>query len=226
MRKVSYLLPGLVAGLIYVERCAWAGDVEKALDLLDAPVAYSASYRASDGAGEFTGKVWHQPGKERRDFDTKGGGQSLLLLKEQDAAYLIKQSGKWYVAVGYHAAIALAGGFDAMTVTRQPKGSEVVNGIKTSRSHIAAHTADGREFAGELWTLASGVPVKVEGIETEPGGKQTHVTLEQTDIAVGHVGNDHFDVPQGYMGINLKKIPPEKLVQAIQGIMPLLAAKK
>jgi hypothetical protein len=50
--------------------------------------------------------------------------------------------------------------------------------------------------------------------------------LIQTDIVIGRVGNDRFDLPEGYMGINLKKIPPDKLVQAIEGIMPLLAGKK
>ncbi len=203
-----------------------AGGVEKALDLLDAPVAYSASYQASDGKGVYTGKVWHQPGKERRDFDTKGGGQSLVLRKDQDSVFLMQPSGKWYVAVGFHAAIALAGGFDAMSVTKLALGNESLNGMKTNRSHLVAKTLDGREFIGDLWALPSGVPVKVEGVESEPNGKQTRVSLVQTNIMVGHVGNDHFDPPQGYMGINLKSIPPEKLVQAIQGIMPLLGGKK
>jgi hypothetical protein len=212
--------------VIFVGQPAFAGGVEKALDLLDAPVPYSASYRASDGKGEYLGKVWHQPGKERRDFETKGGGQSLVLRKDQDAAFLMKPAGKWYVSVSFHAAIALAGGFDSMTVTKQPTGVETINGQKANRSHLVAKAADGRQFVGDFWALSSGAPVKVEGVETEPNGKQTQVSLIQTDIVIGRVGNDRFDLPEGYMGINLKKIPPDKLVQAIEGIMPLLAGKK
>lgn len=209
----------------------WGGDVyaagaESALDLLDAPVAYSATYRASDGKGVFSGKVWHEPGRERRDFETKSGDQSVLLRRDNDSAYLMKPSGKWYVAVGFHAALSLAGGFDGMSVSRQKVGPDSVEGQNSTRFHITANTKDGRGFVGDLWSLASGIPVKVEGVETEPTGKKTQVSLIQTNIIAGPIEAGRLDVPQGYMGINLKTVSAENLNQAIQSITPLLNGGK
>ena len=204
--KISpiFLLP---IGFMSWIQSAWAaGGAETALDLLDSPVAYTATYRASDGKGVYTGKVWHEPGRERRDFETNGGGQAVLLRRDMDAAYLVKPSGKWYVAVGFHAALSLAGGLDGLTVIRKKIGPETVEGHQTTHFHIVADT--------------------VEGTETEPGGKKVQVTLIQSNISIGAVEDGRLDVPQGYMGINLKTVTPENLAQAIQSITPLLGGKK
>ena len=227
MRSKLYVLSVLVPVLWGIGGgVAWAAGAEVALDLLDAPVAYRAVYRASDGKGVYGGKVWHEPGKERRDFDTSGGGQSVLLRRDLDAAYLMKPSGKWYVAVGFHAALSLAGGLDSLSVVRQKMGQETVEGQKATRYHITADAKGGRGFVGDLWSLPSGIPIKVEGTETEPSGKITTVSLIQEHIVAGPVETGILDVPQGYMGINLKTVTPENLAQAIQAITPLLAGKK
>ena len=221
MRKMIYAMCSL-AFILWNEKAESAG-AEKALDILDAPVSYTATYVASDSKGVFAGKVWHQPGRERRECETKHGPMSALLQRDQDAAYLINPAAKWVVAVSFHAAVSLAGGLDELVLTKQKIGPESVEGQKTIRYHLAASGVGGREFVGDLWALPSGVPVKVSGVETEPGGKKAEVSLIQTNIRVGPVnGAVDLEAPQGFMSINLRKVTPENLTKAIASLAPLL----
>ena len=223
MRKTAYALVCLA--LMPWHGGAHANGAEKVLDLLDAPVAYSATYTASDGKGTFVGKVWHEPGRERRDFATKHGDQTALLRRDQDAAFLINSSAKWYVAVNFHAALALAGGMDDLTLDRQKLGPETVEGQKTIHYRLSAHSRAGRVFVGDYWALPSGVPVKLTGMETEPDGRAIEVSLVQTDIQVGPIKGASMDVPNGLLAVNLRKVSAENLVQTMQSLAPLLSGK-
>ena len=221
MRKLGCAIGSFL--LVCLTNSAMAASAEQALDILDSPVAYSASYVASNGKGTFVGKVWHEPGRERRDFETKHGAQTALLRRDQDAAFLINPSAKWMVSVSFHAALTLAGSWDDLTLTRQKVGPDVVEGQKSVRYHLVATGPSGRGFVGDLWALPSGVPVKIVGEETEPNGKVTQVSLLQTNILVGPVNAAaYLEAPQGYMSINLRKVTPENLVKSIQAIAPLL----
>ena len=70
---------------------------------------------------------------------TSGGGQSVLLRRDTDSAYLMKPSGRWYVGLGFQAVGALAGGIDALTVDRRKLGEENVGAIRATRYKVAAY---------------------------------------------------------------------------------------
>ena len=218
----------LICAICSLPYLFWSGGVsakaaEQVLDILDAPVSYTATYAVSDSKGVYTGTVWHEPGRERRDFETKHGSQTALLRRDQDAAYLINSSAKWYVAVAFHAALSLAGGWDDFTLIREKIGPERMEGEKTIHYHLKADSPSGRGFVGDLWALPSGVPVKIFGLETEPNGKQNTVSLIQTHILVGPVNAAaNLEVPHGYMAIDLKKVTAENLIKTIQSLGPLL----
>lgn len=218
----------LICAICSLPYIFWSGGasakaVEQVLDILDAPVSYSATYVVSDSKGVFTGKVWHEPGRERRDFETKHGSQTALLRRDQDAAYLINGSAKWYVAVAFHAALSLAGGWDDFTLVREKVGPERMEGEKAIHYRLKADGPSGRGFVGDLWSLPSGVPVKITGVEVEPNGKQTNISLIQRNILVGPVNAAAtLEVPHGYMAIDLKKVTSENLIKTIQSLGPLL----
>jgi len=208
-------LIGIVVLALWVMPAA-AG--EPALDLLDAPVAYTAHFSVASDQGVYQGSVWHAPGRERRDFDTIGGGQALLLLRGDDAAYLIKPSGRWYVGVGLHAAAALAGGLDAMVVERKALKDETVGGLRATRYKVSA--AGGR-FEGDAWFTKDGIMVKAVGTLQGAGRVETQLS----DLVVGRVDESRLAVPPGYFGIDLKSVPPDRLVQAVGSLAPMLEGR-
>lgn len=195
------------------------------LDLLDAPVAYTASFTVSSDKGTYRGTVWHAPGRERRDFDTAGGGQAVLLRRDTGAAYLLKPSGRWYVGLALDAAAGLAGGLHAMAVTRTRVGEETVAGTRATRYRIDATTPKGGRFRGDAWISSDGILVKAEGDVTTPGGRTMPVATALSGIKRGRVEEKRFELPAGWFGVDLRSIPADRIEQAVEGLRPMLEGR-
>ena len=217
MRFMAILV---AAGCLLAGRAA--GAAENALDLLDAPVPYTGHFYVSSPAGTFDGTVWHQPGRERRDWATAGGSQAVLLDRTADAAYLLQPAGKWYVGIGLHAAAGLAGGLDGLTVERRRLGETTLDGMRVTHYRV---TAPGR-FDGEAWFSRDGIPVKVAGTLTQPDGRAAPVETGLTQVTVGQADPAMLTLPAGYFGMDLRSVPAAKLNQTVAGLKPLLQGRR
>lgn len=196
-----------------------------ALDLLDAPVPYTASFTVTSDKGTYRGKVWHAPGRERRDFDTSGGGQSVVLRRDTGSAYLMKPSGRWYVGLGLEAASGLAGGIHAMMVTKTRVGNEKVAGVAATRYRIDAVAPKGDRFAGDAWISRDGIVVKAKGIVTTRHGRGLPVETALSGLELGKVDERMFELPAGYLGMDLRSIPADKIEEAVEKLRPMLEGK-
>jgi hypothetical protein len=207
-------------GLLFLAGPARAADT--VLDLLDAPVAYSADFYVSSDKGTYHGTLWHAPGRERREFDTRGGGQALLLRRDTGRAYLMKPSGRWYVGLSMSAAAGLAGGLDGMTFKRTKLKDEPVAGIPATRYRIEASAARGDRFAGDAWFSKDNILVKAAGTVTTRGGRAMPVETGLSRLKLGKVEERHFELPSGWLGVDLSSVPADKIEQAIEGMRPML----
>lgn len=195
---------------------------ERALDLLDVPVPYTADFTVSGDRGTYGGTVWHAPGRERRDFETQGGGQSVLLRRDTDSAYLMKPSARWYVGLGFQAVGALAGGIDGLTVERQKLREESVGGIRATRYKVAAAGPKGTRFDGDAWFSKEGILVRAAGLTTGPDGRTTQVETTLSNLKVGRVDERMFELPAGWLGMDLRSVPPDRIAQAVESLRPML----
>lgn len=220
-KKLKYLVMLCIVLNISVARADVSESV-RLLDLLDVPVTYTAKFQVSDGHGTYLGSVWHERGKERRDVDTKVGNGWVLLRRDRDVAYFVNVSGKWCVSFGFHAAAALAGGIDALMATRQRVGVEKVGRVQATKYRVEAKAPSGQAFLGDMWMAASGVPIKVAGVETDAKGRKTPVELIQTDIALGPIEPSLLEAPTGMTTLDLKGVSADQLIPAIQSLGPLL----
>ncbi len=217
------MLRGLCLGVVAAMlACLPARAAEKAIDLLDVPVSYTADFTVSSDRGTYSGTVWHAFGRERRDFGTAGGGQSVLLRRDTDSAYLMKPSGRWYVGLGFQAVGALAGGIDGLVVERRKLAEEKVGAIRATRYKVAATGAKGARFDGDAWFSKEGILVRAEGWLSEGGGKESQVEMELSNLRVGAVDDRKFELPAGWLGMDLRAVPPDRIAQALEGIKPML----
>lgn len=216
LRRVCMLV---VAGML---AAVPARAAERALDLLDVPVSYTADFSVSSDKGTYHGTVWHAPGRERRDFGTAGGGQTVLLRRDTDSAYLMKPSGRWYVGLGFQAVGALAGGIDTLTVDRRRVRDESVGAIRATRYKVAASGPKGARFDGDAWFTREDILVRAVGTLTEGNGKAAEVEMVLSDLKVGRVDERVFELPAGWLGMDLRSVPPDKIAQAVDGLKPLL----
>lgn len=213
-------------GLLVPVVCANpAGAAEKALDLLDAQVSYTADFTVSSDKGTYHGTVWHAPGRERRDFTTKGGDQAVLLRRDTDSAYLMKPSGRWYVGLGFQAVGALAGGVDSLTVERSKLGEETLGGLRVTRYKVTASGPKGSGFDGEAWFTRDGIAVRVEGTLDYGNGKVAEVSTALSGLKVGKVDEQKFELPAGWLGMDLRSVPPDRIAQALEGLKPMLEGR-
>ena len=220
MRIGRLVMAGVTVVLLAVPVVAGAA-AEDALDLLDAPVAYTAHYTVSSDKGSYEGTVWHAPGRERREFATVAGGQAVLLRRDKDAAYLLAPSRKWYVGFGLHAVAALAGGLDGFTVERRRVRDETMAGLKATRYKVTASGGGGR-FDGDAWFSREGIVLKLAGSLVGRDGIARPVETSLSDVAVGPVDEAMLSLPAGYFGLDLRSVAPENLQQAVEGVKTMM----
>jgi hypothetical protein len=199
---------------------------ERALDLLDVPVSYTADFTVSSDKGTYHGTVWHAPGRERRDFGTQGGSQTVLLRRDTDTAYLMKPSQRWYVGLGFQAVGSLAGGIDSLTVNRQKLGEETLGGMRVTRYRVTANGPKGARFDGDAWFTREGIMVRAEGTLDDGQGRASDVATALSGLKVGKVDERMFELPAGWLGMDLRSVPPDRIAQAVEGIMALKGGRQ
>lgn len=225
IRKLAAAL-AMALGLMAGPGAGGAGAAEPALDVLDAHVSYIASFYVTTGdKGTYRGQVWHMPGRERRDYQTSGGGQILMIRRDLDAAYLMKPSGRWYVGLGLRAVGALAGGLDAMQVERRKVREETVAGVRATRWAVHASSPKGR-FDGDIWTSREGIVVKLAGTVVAGTDEPSAVEMGLSGLKVVDVDPITFELPKGWFGMDLRSVPAEKIEQAVESLRPMLESRK
>lgn len=214
--------------IVFLLTLVWGGAAlaaEAALDLLDAPVSYTAAFSVTSSRGTYHGRVWHMPGMERREVATSGGGQGILIDRKADTATLLGLSGKWYVGLSLRAAAGMVGGLDAWTANRTRLRDETVAGIKTTRWKTRAEGPKGG-FTGDIWTSREGIVVKAVGMLNSVEGDDSPVEMTLSDLRVGAVDRQMFELPKGWFGFDLRQVPPDKVIQAVENLKPLLEGRK
>ncbi|ARJ65651.1 hypothetical protein WV31_08280 [Magnetospirillum sp. ME-1] len=207
---------------------AWGGAAlaaESALDLLDAPESYTAAFSVTSSRGTYHGRVWHMPGLERREVATTGGGQGILIDRKADSATLLNLSGKWHVGLSLRAAAGMVGGLESWTASRTRVREETVAGLKATRWKTRAEGPKGG-FTGDIWTSREGIVVKAAGVLSNADGDDSPVEMTLSDLRVGAVDRQVFEVPKGWFGFDLRQVPPDKVVQAVERLKPLLEGRK
>lgn len=220
--RIAYYFVGLVmnAALAFPAMTA-----ERALDLLDPAVSFTADFQVSGDKGAYQGTVWHTPGRERRDFGTKDGGQAVILRRDTDSAYLLKPSGHWYVGLGFAAVGALAGGVDTLTVERIRVGTDTIAGLKAIRYKVSGVGPKGSRFDGHAWFSAEGIMLKAAGTLSGGDGRKSEVQTSLSNVRIGKVDERVFELPSGWFGMDLRSVPPERLALAIESLRPLLEGR-
>ncbi|CAA7617120.1 conserved exported hypothetical protein [Candidatus Terasakiella magnetica] len=208
----------VLAALLWGSRLQAA---EMALDLLDAPVPYTADFMLSSAKGTFHGQVWHAKGRERRDVSTTGGGQGVLIRRDTNTAHLLGLSGRWHVALSIPAAAALAGGLDSWTTERQKVREESVAGQRATRWKVQAEGPRGG-FDGDIWINRDGIVVKAAGTVSSATGDDSEIQMSLSNLRVGSVDARMLEIPQGWLGFDLSQVPAERVEQAVNGLKPLL----
>lgn len=171
-------------------------------ELLDAPVDYTAEFYLVSDKGRFQGSVIHAPGRERRDFDTSGGRQALLLRRDIDQAAMLWPERKWYVSSSFLSVAGLIGGFDGVSVERKAEGPEKISGEMTTRYQVSGNSGGGGSFHGRMWFTRDGILMKLVG-KVSFSGRQIPVETGLSNLLRVKADSAAFVLPADYKGLPL-----------------------
>jgi hypothetical protein len=80
-------------------------------------------------------------------------------------------------------------------------GTEVVNGMDTTKYKTVWQTEDGK-FGGFSWVTEDGIAVKAF-LVSETGGEKQRIRYQITELERGSQPQDLFEVPEGYAKMDL-----------------------
>lgn len=179
-----------------------------AADLLDSKVDYTADFALRTGAkGGYNGTVIHAQGRDRREFDTMGGRQILLLRRDLDEATMMWPERKWYVTTSFSQATQMVGGFDEMMLDRRNDGSETIGGEPCARYQVTGSSLEGGSFRGKMWFTRDGILLKASGT-VRFQGKDTSLETSLSHLQRIKSDPQAFVRPADYKGlpIDLSKL--------------------
>jgi hypothetical protein len=174
-----------------------------AATLGDAQVGFNADRTLVIDGHRYQGKIWTMPGKERHEQAIQGFRPIFLLHAKSPLVEIVLPQLKTIVQFALPPELRMLGD---PALRKHPVGSETVNGIATTRYAIDENVPEGHA-TGTLWLGQSGIPMKLEGSFTRPGGKVATVRWELSHVKVGPQPAALFEAPKGY-----SKLPPEAVV--------------
>ena len=185
---VLFAVQGAAAG------AAWAAT------LGDARVGYSAERILVIDGHSYTGKIWNMPGRQRHEQDLKAFKPVFLLHGDRDLAEIVVPQLHTVVQLPFPPELSVLSNPDLL---KKPEGSEVVNGIATTKYALDEISPAGHAL-GALWLSKDGIPMKLDGSFTAKNGKATTIFWELRHVKIGPQPAALFEAPADF-----SKLPPE-----------------
>ncbi len=192
IKKVLFIL--VVVMLLSVT--TWA--IEETMQ--EPMVEYSADEYMETEEVTMQAKVYHAPGKERKDQDMAGMKQIMITRRDKGIAWTLMPEQKMYM----EAKIGEAKGrnedisdYRDYKVEQSVVGEEVVNGVKTTKSKVIVTDAKGNKFGGFMWDTKEGIMVKMDTIGKAEGIKRRMKT-ELKNLKIEKQDPKLFEIPSGY----------------------------
>ena len=194
------LAPGIAAGATLGE--AKIGFTAERLLVID-----GRSYR---------GKIWTMPGKERHEQAIQGFRPAFLLRADNPIGEVVVPQMRTTVQFAMPPELRL---LQSPELTKNPVGSETVNGMATTKYRIDETVPEGHA-EGNLWLSRDGIPMRLAGGFTAKNGKVSTIRWELDHVKIGPQPGALFEAPAEY-----SKLPPEA-VAPLLGLRLKSAAKR
>lgn len=197
-------------------------SISYAEKLQEPKVEYSADSYMEFEQGVMKGKVFHAPGKERREQDASGMKQVIITRMDKKVVWILMPEDKSYMEQPIKEAMEKQ--HDPMEYDYEYTviGPEKVNGMDTTKSRITAKTRNGMVFEGFMWATKDGILVKMDATAKDKNSRN-RVKTELKNIKIGKVDASLFEVPSNYSkfgfggmgGFNM-----QEMMKGMKGLMP------
>lgn len=166
-------------------------------EIPEARVEYSADSIVESDEMTMKAKVYHAPGKERREQAIGELKQVFITRKDKNVAWVVMPEQKMYMEMPFAQAKENEMDLSSYKVDQTPVGEETVEGVKTTKSKVVMTGPDGANLDGFLWTTADGITMKIDAVARGKGEK-SRMKMTLKNLKVGKQNPALFEIPPGY----------------------------
>jgi len=170
---------------------------------------YSAIKQVVTAEGSFTQTVHHSHGKERSEMQMQGMSMALIYRPDKKLAWQLMPMQKMYMEMDLKSANKMTGNAPD-DVTIEQVGSEVVDGIKTTKYKLLMKD---KSAGGFIWLSPENIAIKMDFLAKE-GKDKNRITMTLKNLKVEPQEAALFELPEGYqpmpsMGNMMKNFKPQ-----------------
>ena len=195
MRIVTLTITTLLATVFAVGTVLGAG-------MPQTKVEYSAdSFMESQGM-TMTSKVFQAENKYRMEMKVQGTNNIVINRMDKKLSWILMPDQKMYLENSLEEGKKKSNDINDCKIEQQQLGSEVVNGLKTTKNKIAMSCPDGLKYNGSMWVTKDGIMVKMDSVaKTDKGDIPFKMELKNINIA--KQDPSLFEIPAGYQAMNM-----------------------
>lgn len=171
----------------------WAADKT----FQESDVEYSADEQMETEDVAMQAKVFHAPGKERREQDMSGMQQIMIMRRDKNVIWMLMPDQKMYMEMKMGQGKEDTADLKDYTIEYSVVGEEVVNGINTTKNKVIMTDKKGNKFGGFMWVSKEGIMVKMDTVSKVEGSKM-RVKMERKNIKIENQNPKLFEIPSGY----------------------------
>lgn len=195
MNIVKQILRAFLLTLISIDP-SWSAEIP------EAKVEYSADSILEAERMTMKAKVYHAPGKERREQAMGDLKQIFITRKDKNVAWVVMPEQKMYMEMPFAQAKENEMDLSSYKVDQTPVGEETIEGIKTIKSKVVMTGPDGANFDGFLWMTAHGITMKIDAVARGKGEK-TRMKMTLKNLKIGKQDPALFEIPAGYQKMSM-----------------------
>jgi hypothetical protein len=165
-------------------------------------VEYSADSTMESQGMTMTSKVFQAENKYRMEMKVQGANNIVINRMDKKLSWILMPDQKMYMENSLEEGKKKSNDINDCKVEQQQLGSEVVNGLKTTKNKIAMSCPDGLKYNGSMWVTKDGIMVKMDSVaKTDKGDIPFKMELKNINIA--KQDPSLFEIPAGYQAMNM-----------------------
>lgn len=197
MKRLKGIVFALAVAIIFAVT-AWAADKT----FKETDVEYSADERMETEDVTMQAKVYHAPGRERREQDMSGMTQIMIMRSDKGVVWMLIPEQKMYMEMKMGQGKEDTADLKDYTIEYSVVGEEVVNGMKTTKNKVIMTDKKGNKFGGFMWVSMEGIMVKMDAVSKVEGAKM-RVKMERKNIKIQKQDSKLFEIPSGYQKMSM-----------------------
>lgn len=199
MKRIYSRVILFAIAITLVTSMAWAVD-----KYTRPKVEYSADSIMETEQMTMTAKVYSAPDKERREQEIEQTKQILITRWDKKVVWTLMPDQGMYMEMELKENNEKSADLSGYKIEQSVVGTEVVNGVKTTKNKVIMTDPKGNKFGGFMWTTKEGIMVKMDAIGKSEDSKM-RIKMDLKNLKIEKQDPGLFEIPEGLHKMSIPK---------------------